>query len=371
MILLAVLALAGVARAQERPQFLWGPGEARFTVGSGVDRDTAAAAMAQLPIASPVMPMWNGSFTHGTTFPFTMIGTDPALGSKTTTIKTMIVPLIFSFSDGSVLNPTKKVFCGSKSSALTLTRQSPIFQSFDFPTGATNVGKSQYGDAFQRANFWTNVSTTSPKYHVLLSKTGQTSPVKIVVPLADGTTISGPCGPIGEVDIGWFDGVVVPSLLATLHQIKPNVLPIFLNYNVFMTELGSCCILGYHSAVLTSGGVQTYASAAFSDPGVFTVPIEDVMALGHEVAEWMDDPLINNATPAWGNIGQVVGCQSNLEVGDPLTGTVFTDTGLNHFTYHLQDLASVPWFAKASSSTSVNGWFSFTGTFMISAAACT
>jgi hypothetical protein len=59
----------------------------------------------------------------------------------------------------------------------------------------------------------------------------------------------------------------------------------------------------------------------------------------------MDDPLVNNATPAWGNIGQVTGCQSNLEVGDPLTGTAFTAT-LNGFTYHPQELVFFSWFSR-------------------------
>ncbi len=372
--LLATLALAGVLHAQERAQFLWGPGEAKFAVGPGVDRDTAAA-ISRRALISPVMPMWNGSFTSSSTaFPFTMIGTDPALGSKSTTIKTTVVPLIFSFSDGVTLNPTKRVFCGSNSSALQLTRQSPIFQSFDFPTGATDVGKSQYTDAFQRANFWTTVAATSPKYHVLLSKSGQTAAFKVVVPPADGFDTPGPCGPIGEVDIGWFDGTEVPALLSHFARIKPNIFPIFFAYNTFLTQSGTCCILGYHNAAVTANGVQTYAEAGFSDPGIFVGTVEDVMALGHEVAEWLDDPLTTNPTPAWGNVGQVASgfCQSNLEVGDPLTGTVFTETGLhNHFTYHLQDLAFVPWFAEASSpSTSVNGWFSFIGTFTIGAAAC-
>lgn len=56
----------------------------------------------------------------------------------------------------------------------------------------------------------------------------------------------------------------------------------------------------------------------------------------------MDDPLTLtdlNITPSWGNIGQVVGCQNDLEVGDALTGNAFTVTNsTNHFTYHPQDL---------------------------------
>ena len=59
----------------------------------------------------------------------------------------------------------------------------------------------------------------------------------------------------------------------------------------------------------------------------------------HEVNEWINDPGGANPTPAWGNIGQVAGCQANLEDGDPLSGTLMPTVTLNGFTYHLQELA--------------------------------
>jgi hypothetical protein len=44
-------------------------------------------------------------------------------------------------------------------------------------------------------------------------------------------------------------------------------------------------------------------------------------------------------------LGQVLGCQSNLEVGDPLSGTDAPPIVMpNHFTYHLQELAFFSWF---------------------------
>jgi len=92
--------------------------------------------------------------------------------------------------------------------------------------------------------------------------------------------------------------------------------------------------------------------------------------MSHEVAEWMNDPFGNNPTKPWGNIGQVSGCQNNLEVGDPLTGTGITDT-LNGKTYHLQELAFFSWFYHSSPSLGANGWFSSNGTFRTSAAPCT
>jgi hypothetical protein len=374
MILFTALAMAGVASGQERAQFLWGPGEPKFTTGAGVDRATVAA-MALLPAISHPLTTWNGSFIESSTdYLFTMVGKDPSLGAKTTTIRTLIVPVIFSFADTNVLDPTKKV-CGGTGSALKRTQASPIFHSFNFPTGPTVVGKTQYTDAFQRANFWSEVSTTSPKYHVMISKGGRTPVFKVNVPSSEGSTVSGPCARIGLVEINWFDSVVVPAILAKFTQIKPNVLPIFLNYNTFLydTVSSNCCILGYHNAGATSQGIQTYAEATFNDPGIFSgggAGIQDVMALGHEVAEWMDDPFVNNAAPPWGELGQVSGCQSDLEVGDALTGTVFTEIGSSHFTYHLQDLTFLPFFSRVTPSASANGWYSFIGTFKTSSAGC-
>ncbi len=81
----------------------------------------------------------------------------------------------------------------------------------------------------------------------------------------------------------------------------------------------------------------------------------------------MNDPFGNNATPPWGHTGQVGGCQNNLEVGDPLTGTNAPPVVMpNGFTYHLQELAFFSWFYGAP-SIGVNGWFSNNGTFLTDA----
>ena len=58
------------------------------------------------------------------------------------------------------------------------------------------------------------------------------------------------------------------------------------------------------------------------------------------------------------------GCQNNLEVGDPLTGTApISIAASNGFTYRLQELAFFSWFYGAP-SIGVNGWFSNNGTFL-------
>ena len=136
----------------------------------------------------------------------------------------------------------------------------------------------------------------------------------------------------------------------------------------YIGTTSNCCVLGYHNAYTASSGRQTYALAMYDNSRAFTGS-SDISALSHEVAEWQNDPYTNNPTPSWGNIGQVSGCQKNLEVGDPLSGTTFTVTS-GGFTYHPQELAFFSWFYHQSPSIGVNGWYSDQGTFKTFAAAC-
>ena len=137
----------------------------------------------------------------------------------------------------------------------------------------------------------------------------------------------------------------------------------------FVEICGSKCLAGgYHNAFNVGAGVQTYGVAMYDNSGLMTGG-SDISILSHEVAEWQNDPSGTNPTPSWGNIGQVMGCQGNLEVGDPLSGTTFNDT-LNGFTYHPQELAFFSWFYHQNPSLGVNGWYSDKGTFSTFAAPC-
>jgi hypothetical protein len=172
------------------------------------------------------------------------------------------------------------------------------------------------------------------------------------------------------MDIIWWqpyvEGTIIPSLAA--QGVNPTTLPLFLFYNVVMTQgpptlTGStCCILGYHTA-FSSTTVQTYSVFDFDTTTSFGPTSSAISAMSHEVGEWMDDPLGNNLTPAWGHIGQVTGCQNNLENGDPLSGTSFPSVVLNGVTYAPQELAFFSWFFRQSPSIGINGWYSNNSTF--------
>ena len=59
---------------------------------------------------------------------------------------------------------------------------SPIFKNYNFVSGGKNIGNTQYGDAFQRANFWDSVSGKAKNYHVLLGQPSVVPTQTIVVP---------------------------------------------------------------------------------------------------------------------------------------------------------------------------------------------
>ena len=144
------------------------------------------------------------------------------------------------------------------------------------------------------------------------------------------------------------------------------------NVVMYIGNPSQCCVLGYHSGISTPQGVQYYAVADYDSSGLFTHTgaSTDVASLSHELGEWINDPNGNNATPAWGHIGQVSGCQSNLEVGDPLSGTTVSVTMPNSITYHPQELAFVSWFYRTK-STGIHGWWSSNDTLPYAGPVCT
>lgn len=301
---------------------------------------------------------WTSSFVSGgKTYSYTMVGTDPTKGAATTTIPTTIVPLILKFSNGTTLDGTQKV---------SNTTNSPLFQKAQFLSG-----KTQYGDAIQRGEFWKSIP--APKnYHVLVGSPTVATALTITVPAADGKIAKDPSSGknIGIININWFDPQLQGELTA-LH-FTPNMMPIFLSNDVYLSSgapsINNCCIGGYHNAVQNSAGLQTYIFSVNADPGLVNGFGEDVSALSHEMAEWLNDPYTNNVVPNWiSPIAPQYGCSNALEVGDPLVGVVFTVTG---FTQHLQDEAFFSWFARQKPSIGIKGRYTYLGTFTTLSKAC-
>jgi len=333
-----------------------------------------AAATATTSVTRFTRTVTDGS----SSFKVTMVGKNPfvAQTAPSTTIKAFVIPLKVVLPNGDTFDPAVTSSCDTAASAQTRVLQSPVVVSKSYSLGGTAEGTGQYTDIFRRAEFFslTGPTAINPGYHVKLNVASLPEQT-VHVPSADAAEFAHATScheKTGAFEVNWFDNFLTSTLLPSLSAqgVTVKTVPIFLLRDVvaYDTVTTQCCILGYHGDTSTSLGRQTYAVADYESSGRFT-DARDVAPLSHEVAEWEDDPFGTNPTKPWGNIGQVTGCQNNLEVGDPLSGTSVTVTTSGH-TYHPQELAFFSWFYHSNPSLGVNGLFSSNGTFTTSAAPC-
>lgn len=317
------------------------------------------------------IPYFTNSFVSGgLAYNYSMVGTDPTMSTATTSVPDEVIPLRIVFADGTVFDA---------SNSLGAAVGSPIWNSATFLSGRT-----QYGDAIQRAEFWQQLAGSG--YHVLLAAPTQLPTVTINVPANQGTVE--PAGTtfgthvagrtLGLVNFSWFYGRYTHIL--NDEHIGAQTLPILLTHNVFLdikTPL-ACCVGGYHATASSTNGngvrqVQTSIFADYGSPntlfhvgqtsGVFA---EDINALSHEVSEWMNDPFGSNVVPTWTSpLAPQYGCSNAFEVGDPLVGVAFDVNG-----YHPQDEAFLSWFARQSPSIGIDGRYSYLGTLTAPSPAC-
>ena len=116
--------------------------------------------------------------------------------------------------------------------------------------------------------------------------------------------------------------------------------------------------------------VQTFAWASWVQPGIYSRSnggtdwaLQDIHALSHEIAEWADDPFVNNTVEPWLTpTAPQYGCTGVLETGDPVVAIGFA-MGTNTFEqgpnpnstlssadgyYHPEDEAFLPWFMRTA-----------------------
>jgi hypothetical protein len=352
-------------------------------------------------VTSSSLATWSYSILayDGSTYTGQIVGRSPLLrGKTTTTVPVVLIPIKITINQGTgtyvgdPLGADPGCLVGTNT-AVGLTQQSPLFNPSNISMGGntpspTFVGNTTFPDAFLRASFWQAIGgTASSAYHLALSVT--TAPeqsLTYTVPsggnsIAKEYGLSGTqCGTngtnpniaatIGVVNINVLD----PQLqtIITNLGLTPDQFPFFILYYEVISDgaannLNNCCILGYHNALGLPG--QTYGIGEY-DTGTVFGGVQDITALSHEVEEWIFDPTGVNPTPPWGNIGQVGGCQGNLEVGDPLSGTQSPPITMpNGVTYHPQEMAFNWWFFTPTSG-GVNGVFSNNGTFTGNAKTC-
>ena len=289
----------------------------------------------KLPNAAALPPTWKFSFAYqGTTYTDAFIGGDPSTATSVT------VPI--------VLIPLTMVYGSTTEAASTIIKKiekSPIFSPMDFNFGGTDIGVTQYEDAFAKVNVW-NIGGSASGYHVLLGKPKVEKTQTLTIPANDGSVGTEFGATVILAGFSWFQGQI--NKLLTTVSIPEDSLPIFVTTETYLTS-GGCCIGGYHSV----GGLSRQPYAMFTyiqESGAFS---QDVSALSHELGEWIDDPNTNNNSPC-----------GILEVGDPLENDSNFGTypyKLHGFTYHLQDLALLPYFGVPKGTT-LNQLFTLQGT---------
>jgi hypothetical protein len=399
---------------------------------------TITSGGADVTPTTRTIPHWHGTTVNGhdgVSYGYNMVGSDPnnCSGSAcSTTIEADITPLIVQM-DGMTFDGT---------AVLAGTLASPLFANNDYGSTTAATGPNvingaphngcitttpyfdvclpkgpggalsqldagnqlQLEDATMRAQF--NKTGTSP-YHVLLH--ANTLPAQtIVVPNNQGTLIVSGRGVVGaDINVAWWSG----QIKNLENSADPTHLPIYLTDQVLLYsgKPGNCCIIGYHGTRATGFGtgsansngnakVQTFAWASWVQPGFYARPaggtdwaLQDIHALSHEIAEWADDPFVNNAVEPWLTpTAPQYGCTGVLETGDPVVGIGFAmgtntyDQTANPWTsadnhtpsisydgyYHPEDEALLPWFMRTApnnvseptQSTSTNiGRYTFMG----------
>jgi hypothetical protein len=280
---------------------------------------------------------WNYTYSSGgASYTEAWIGANPS-SATSQTVPVYIIPLKL------VWTPTGGTATTEDATPIVPNIiASPIFTPMDFKFGKTDIGTTQYEDAFAKANVW-SIGGSATGYHVLLGKPTVTKTQTITVPAKQGSTLSAFGITALIANINWFDPHM--QLLIKKLKIPANALPIFVTTQTYLTGgapvANNCCIGGYHS-VDPAG--QPYSHFTFiQQSGAFS---QDVSALSHELGEWIDDPYTNNNSPC-----------GIYEVGDPLERDAnYGDYPytLNGVTYHLQDLALLPYFGGPKGVTLAN-----------------
>ena len=346
-----------------------------------------------LPTTRTVAHWWGSTLdpNNGVTYGYNMVGADPnnCSGSAcSTTIEADITPLIVNI-DG-------LTFSGNDVLAATLA--SPQFALNDYGStpfataGAPNLPRGPGGvlsqtqagqqlqleDATMRSQF----NKGGSNYHVILHPNVLPA-VTINVPNNQGVLLQSGRGVIfADVNISWW----AAKIKNLENSADPTHLPIYLTDDVLLhigQDVFNCCVIGFHGTHATGLGkgygdsngnapVQTFAWASYLSPGIYARPnggtdwaLQDIHAVSHEIAEWGDDPFVNNTVEPWLTpTAPQYGCTDILETGDPVVAIGFAK-GTNTFRqgpnpngsqsadgyYHPEDEVYLPWFMRTAPNT--------------------
>ena len=291
---------------------------------------------------------------------YTLAGRDPA-HTGTTVIPTVLVPIALTFEG--------KTARMDAAPDVPHILKSPIFSRFPFSPGE----KTQYADALLRATF--SPETNSDKHgHTLLGRP-ETKPVTIAIPAGYGYLLT-------SKKSGQSFAVVDSEFLqAELFKQIPRqdgklVIAVTHNTTYYAAaDATVCCGWGTHGVDAASGNSFVLGSYLSAAPAIVTD--RDIQPLTQQLAEFFNDPLHDphiyfRTVTAPGNYfapwilpsllaGEDHGCagagigsnyflleptNTNPKNGFPASAPFPARAG--GFTYHLQNVALLPWYAGAA-----------------------
>jgi hypothetical protein len=372
LLIAAALGVGGSAQLAQRTQspldaeggFLSSQGaQPRFESATKMSEKAEVALREQRVLS---IPHFTGAFALGArTFTFNVVGAKPQSG-RTTRIPTQLKPVTLLFEGYEDENGDPVIL--SPEQVLDNVKNSPNFRAAQYQTGFT-----QFADAVQRAQFY---GTMAPEWHTILEPPQVLKPLVIVVPKnsarvfrnrSTGTTYA-------VVDTEFFISQL--NTLVQLEDLHVDALPVVLTRNVMLSpgaDVKRCCVLGFHTAfdagqLADTEMVQTLVWASWIDSGILGPGIADVTAMSHEISEWVNNPFGTNLVPTWQYPNAALGCQNNLETGDPvaaLPNAGFPVT-IDAFTYHPQNQVLLPWFTRQPSDA-LDHAYSFPDSTLITA----
>lgn len=289
---------------------------------------------------------------------FTLAGGDPSQ-ARTTTIPTVLVPLVLRFESQKTAGEPVRL---DASPDVPHVLYSPVFSDFTFPTG----GHTQYTDALLRTTF-----PAEKAWHTLLGQP-KVKPLQIDIPIGDGYILTshktGRTLAIADLDF------VERQIFRQLGHQSGLVLALAHNTTFYADgDATICCSWGTHGVDPATGSSFVLSSYLQDAPTV--VSERDVQPLTEQLAEFVYDPLHNpllygreaegqgNRVPAWrrtapegGGGGTGIGSAyfllepTDINHKNNIPVSPSFPVQANAVTYHLQNVALLPWYIGTSAA---------------------
>jgi chitinase len=319
----------------------------------------------------------------GTNYTYTLLGGDPTKGG-TTTIPTVLVAITLTI-DAPIDAEGRKAVLDAAPIARQVIR-SPIFADYPFASG-----KTQYGDALMRADFYAQGG--SGEWHTRLGQP-KVVPLKIEVPIGRGYVLTSKKSGrmLAMVDLRFMQQEIFNQLPKDAVPTGTLLVAVVRNTTYYVnSDATQCCHWGTYGVDTSAGARQPFVLGTYLDPSVVDVDA-DVQPITQQIARFFRDPLHDplyrgprgapvpgNSFPAWmkvppktdtelprqnsasggsgiaslGNDPTDVNWKNTVQASKPFIAT------MSGTSYHLQNVALLQWYNQSAAPTSLQRANSF------------